>query len=76
MPSSPSTTQLCLWAYSTTLRQTSTFFSKGSCDASIITEVNPSSMHCLHSSKLSPWSRWTAMGMVERLTAASISFFR
>ena len=28
MPNSPSTTQLCLWAYSTTLRQVSTFFSK------------------------------------------------
>jgi hypothetical protein len=44
--------------------------------ASIMTLVNPSSMHSLQSSKESPWSRWTAMGMVVRLTAASISFLR
>ena len=45
-------------------------------DQLTITLVKPSSMHSLHSSKLSPWSRWTAMGMFERLTAASMSFLR
>src|SRR5580765_5215118 len=41
-----------------------------------MTLVNPSSMHSLQSSNECPWSRWMAMGMFDRLTAASISFFR
>ena len=45
-------------------------------DASIITLVNPSSIHSLHNSNVSPWSRCTAIGMLDRLTAASMSFFR
>ena len=56
--------------------QISTFFSNGSWLPSIITLVNPSSMHSLHSSNESPWSRCTAIGMFERLTAASINFLR
>ena len=60
----------------TTRRQIATFCSNGSWEASIMTLVKPSSMHSLQSSKLSPWSRWTAIGMVERLTAASINRFR
>ncbi len=49
-----------LWAYSTTLRVSSMFFSNGWCEASIMTEEKPVSMQDLHSSNVSPWSRCRA----------------
>ena len=45
-------------------------------EASIITEENPPSMQDLHSSKLSPWSRCSAMGSPVSMIAASTSFIR
>src|SRR5450756_2817785 len=62
-PSSDSTEQLCLCAYSTTFLVISTFLLNSSWLASIITLVKPSSMHCLHLS-LIHISEPTRLGMI------------
>lgn len=63
VPNSASTETPLAWAYSTTYFVRATFSSNGLAEASIITDVKPNSMAFLQLSNVSPWSKWTQIGI-------------
>jgi len=64
-PISASTPIPAAVAWATMPRVVSRFTLKGSCDQSIMTDVQPMSMHLRIISRSLPWSRWSTTGTGE-----------